>query len=66
MELTAGELITEIRAKRDALLKESDYTQLPDSPFSNEEKMAWVVYLRRPPLNRQVKHKDYFDLLMIA
>ena len=22
--------------------------------------------LRRPPLNRQVKHKDYFDLLMIA
>ncbi len=44
MELTAGELITEIRAKRDALLKESDYTQLPDSPFSNEEKMAWVVY----------------------
>ena len=24
------------------------------------------VDLRRPPLNRQVKHKDYFDLLMIA
>ena len=22
--------------------------------------------MRRPPLNRQVKHKDYFDLLMIA
>lgn len=30
--------------KRDGLLIQSDYTQLPDAPFTAEQKQAWAVY----------------------
>lgn len=32
------------RAYRDPLLKNSDWTQLPDSPLSNEKKQLWYDY----------------------
>ena len=34
----------EIRSKRDSLLRESDWTQMPDSPLSAESKAAWATY----------------------
>lgn len=31
-------------AQRNALLASSDWTQLPDSPFTTEQKTAWATY----------------------
>tara|TARA_R110002012_G_scaffold294953_1_gene491287 strand:+ start:66 stop:461 length:396 start_codon:yes stop_codon:yes gene_type:complete len=31
-------------SKRDKLLQESDYTQLPDVPLTNEKRSEWVTY----------------------
>lgn len=33
-----------IRTKRDELLTASDYTQIPDSPLTTEQKQAWADY----------------------
>jgi hypothetical protein len=38
---TPEELWGEVRAKRDAILRDSDFTQLDDSP---KDKQAWKVY----------------------
>jgi len=32
------------RGKRDLLLKESDWTQLPDSPLNEAQRAAWAAY----------------------
>ena len=32
------------RSERDALLKDCDWTQLDDTPLSNEKKLEWAVY----------------------
>jgi len=37
-------ILAAIRKVRDRLLSESDYTQIPDSPFSEEVREAWRVY----------------------
>jgi hypothetical protein len=42
--LTAEELAAAARAKRDALLAASDWTQLPDSPLAGEVRTAWATY----------------------
>lgn len=34
----------DIRAERDHLLVESDWTQMPDSPLNGEQKNAWADY----------------------
>ncbi|PZQ44867.1 MAG: hypothetical protein DI551_09200 [Micavibrio aeruginosavorus] len=34
----------DIRSIRDNLLRKSDWTQLPDSPLSLDQKQAWVTY----------------------
>ena len=34
----------ELRRIRNALLRDSDWTQFNDSPMSEEQKQAWVVY----------------------
>lgn len=36
--------IFEMRQMRDMLLRNSDWTQMPDSPLSNEQKQAWATY----------------------
>lgn len=41
---TEDELMAAIRVERDRRLASSDFTQLPDAPFSNEEKAVWAVY----------------------
>ena len=33
-----------LRQKRDFLLKDCDWTQLPDAPISNEKKEEWANY----------------------
>ena len=33
-----------LREKRDALLKDSDWTQMPDSPLSDSKKAQWATY----------------------
>jgi len=43
-----------LRLKRDALLKESDWTLMPDSPLSDAKKTEWATYrqsLRDLPSN---------------
>lgn len=39
-----AELLAQLRAKRDRLLSESDFTQVADAPLSPAEKQAWAVY----------------------
>ena len=34
----------QVRTKRNGLLNQSDWTQLPDSPLSTAQKTAWAVY----------------------
>jgi hypothetical protein len=34
----------DLRTVRDAVLAESDWTQLPDSPLSDELKTEWATY----------------------
>lgn len=34
----------EIRNKRNTLLRECDWTQMPDSPLNNEKKTEWLTY----------------------
>lgn len=36
--------IDDLRVERDALLSSSDFTQLADSPLTDEQKNAWVTY----------------------
>lgn len=43
-EMIAAELSEQIRNERDALLKRCDFTVLPDSPFSDERRKAWIEY----------------------
>jgi virulence-associated protein VagC len=38
------QLAVEVRAQRDALLAACDWTQMPDSPLSEEEKVAYQTY----------------------
>lgn len=43
-----------VRAKRDYLIKETDWTQMPDAPLSNEKKAEFTAYrqaLRDVPQN---------------
>lgn len=40
----AESLAVAIRAERDRLLAESDWTQLPDSPLDEADKATWAAY----------------------
>ncbi len=37
-------LWSQVRSKRNQLLRDSDFTQMPDSPLSQERKDAWAAY----------------------
>ena len=43
-EKSTEELLQELRNKRDTLLSSSDFSQLPDSPLTEEQKQAWAEY----------------------
>jgi len=34
----------QMRAQRDACLVASDWTQMPDSPLTDEQRQAWATY----------------------
>ncbi|WP_243546359.1 tail fiber assembly protein [Pseudodesulfovibrio tunisiensis] len=60
LELLPEDEVAEIvRARRDALLRASDHTQLPDSPLSSTVKDVWSLYrqeLRDIPLQAGFPH----------
>lgn len=37
-------LLADIRTARNAKLRQSDWTQIPDSPLNEEQKAAWATY----------------------
>ena len=43
-EIDVEELSSEMRKKRNLLLLNSDWSQLPDSPLSDSDKALWVTY----------------------
>jgi hypothetical protein len=58
--------VDDIRYERDKLLSVSDFTQLPDTPLSLEEKEAWAVYrqkLRDLPNNYEPSEKVDWPVL---
>lgn len=58
----AESLSAEVREKRDQLLKDSDWTQIPDSPLNETEKYLWKQYrqnLRDIP--QQSGFPEYID-----
>lgn len=58
MQLQPGETISDVipehlsksidhieaKNKRNSLLRDSDWTQMPDSPFSETQRLAWATY----------------------
>ena len=44
VEITKDQIYVAVRAKRDYLLQDSDWTQMPDSPLSVEQKATWAEY----------------------
>lgn len=49
-----------VRAKRNQLLSQSDWTQLADAPLTQDQKNAWIVYrqaLRDVPFNFNLPEK---------
>jgi len=51
---TAGDYTVVMRYQRDRLLAASDWTQMPDSPLTDEQSQAWAEYrqaLRDAPAN---------------
>ena len=43
-QTTVSEVQLLVRKKRDAMLKLSDWTQMPDSPFDEVTRNQWAVY----------------------
>lgn len=39
-----AEAMDALRARRDQLLRESDWTQMPDAPLTPEERAEWAAY----------------------
>lgn len=46
-----------VRNTRDNLLSKSDWTQIPDSPFTEEQKTAWAAY--RQSLRDLTQHENF-------
>lgn len=48
------DVMVDVRLMRDRLLRLSDWTQIPDAPLSEDDKMLWAIYrqdLRDVPQN---------------
>jgi hypothetical protein len=55
----------ELRKIRNALLRESDWTQVNDSPLTDEQKQAWATYrqiLRDLPANCNISFDENGNL----
>jgi hypothetical protein len=57
---------SQLRNQRDQLLTQSDWTQMADSPLSDEQKAAWAAYrqqLRELPANILADIENWFDIV---
>lgn len=54
--------IESFRKERNLLLQESDWTQLVDSPLSEEKKLEWKEYRQKLRDATQSKNKDLFSI----
>jgi len=57
--------LSEVKNQRNQLLSQSDWTQLPDSPLTDEQKTAWAVYrqeLRDLPSIISENVENWFDV----
>lgn len=52
----------DIRQKRNMLLRASDWTQIPDSPLSDEDKAVWQTY-RQALRDITENHSDPADVV---
>jgi hypothetical protein len=43
-ETVSGPALDQVRKFRNAQLKASDWTQVPDSPLTDQQKQAWATY----------------------
>ena len=59
VELAADHLIS-VKIKRNNLLEESDWTQMPDSPLTDAEKTTWQTY--RQALRDITSHANFPNL----
>jgi hypothetical protein len=56
---------SEVRNQRNQRLAQSDWTQMADSPLSDEQKAAWAAYrqqLRELPANIPTEIENWFDV----
>jgi len=56
----------ELRKIRNALLRDSDWTQVNDSPLTDQEKQDWAIYrqaLRDLPANSNPEFTDNNNLI---
>lgn len=66
-ELTRDEKLIDIKAKRDELLKSSDFMVLPDAPYTDEQKVKILTYrqaLRDLPETIDVDNPIYPILIL--
>jgi hypothetical protein len=54
-----------VRSKRDAKLKGSDWTQMPDSPLTDSKKAEWATY-RQALRDLPSKHSGETDVTKIV
>ena len=59
-EEKSADALSKLRIKRDLILKWCDWTQMPDSPLSESNKLAWQVY--RQALRDITSHQNWPDL----
>mgnify|MGYP006272683077 CR=1 FL=1 len=58
--------LSNVRNQRDQMLSQSDWTQMPDSPLSAEQKAEWAAYrqqLRDLPANIPADIESWFDVI---
>lgn len=58
--------LSQVRNQRNQMLAQSDWTQMADSPLSDEQKTAWAAYrqaLRDLPLTIPDKTVNWFDVV---
>jgi hypothetical protein len=58
--------ISQVRNQRSQLLKQSDWTQMLDSPLTVEQKAAWAAYrqaLRDLPSSIPENVENWFDVV---
>lgn len=59
------ETLVYLRFVRDEGLKESDWTQMPDSPLSDSKKTEWAIYRQElRDLPTKYSNKDNIDTIV--